>query len=107
MTRNIDSAIESMRNMIRETEFEGEFISLNMKTDRNGELVIETKTVAPKKLFTILFNRKEEIVHRRFRKDLGVVGSPIIVEVRDGGAREWVPEKETCNYMTFRIALNN
>ena len=94
MVRNIDDAIESMRNMIRETEFEGEFVSLSVKTDKHGELVVETKTVKPGEPFTIYTNRKDEIVRRRFRKDLGVIGSPIIVEVYEDGAREWIPEHE-------------
>jgi hypothetical protein len=88
---NIQDAINELQNAIIETEFEGEFVSIKAKIDREGNVAVETETVAPDEPFVIRTDKKDEIVRRRFSKSSAGL---IDIQVWESGNREWIPENE-------------
>ena len=85
---DIQSAIDTMQNLIRETEFEGDFVSLKVSGSKCGTVLVETETADfPKHA---IFDKKDFTVRRRFIMS----GNTVDVEVWDDSERKWISEAE-------------
>ena len=84
----MDNILENIKNMVRETEFEDEFVSMKVGKDKHGRLVFETETVNPVAPFMVRVG-KPDTTRRRFSTNLR---NEVEVEVWDEDDRKWIPE---------------
>jgi hypothetical protein len=78
----MNDILEEIQNTICETDFEGEFVSLKVRKDQVGRLIIETETCEPLPPFTVGF---QDPVRRRFTV---TPSNEVVVEIHDGD--EWI-----------------
>lgn len=89
MCNNIQDALATIRNMIAETEFEAEFVSMRVNTVPNGDIIVVTETAVPNWTRSDTNDDPDNGVLRRLRP-----GEFVLVEVYDKSARKWIPEGE-------------
>ena len=87
---DLSKILSTVENMTRETDFEGEFLSMMVNNSPNLGLVVETQTCKPVDKFMVRVG-KPDMVRRRFHR---FSGPTVIVEVFNPDTGKWVSEEE-------------
>lgn len=80
--------LAQIENLTRETAFEGEFVSMQAKTDATGRLWVEVRTRPKMRPFEVRVGN-DDIERRRFTTNHL---NEVVAEIHDGGA--WIPVEE-------------